>query len=135
MYLAPKLNLRREHPASNQSALLQIDQRLIGLRQRHWRHRNGLDFLGSHQIEQFLRFPEIADIAALDRDGLDWNQRQCPRRAAAEQADDHQLAALGQAVEAELCRLGIADQIYCAMEACNSSTMRLLQRIGRRAAV
>src|SRR5438445_12564117 len=57
--------LRREHRAPDQPALLQIDQRLIGFGQRHRRHRNGRDLLGAHEIEQLLRLPEIADIAAL----------------------------------------------------------------------
>ena len=94
--------LRRQHRAADQFALLQIDQRFVGLRERHRRHRNRRDLLVANEIEQFLGFAQIADIAALDRDRLDRNQRQRPGRAAAEQADDDELAALGQAVEAEL---------------------------------
>src|SRR5258708_38857190 len=86
--------LRRQHRAPDQPALLQIDQRFIGLGERHRRYRNGLDLPGAHEIEQFLRFPEIADIAALNRDRLDRDQRQRPRRAATEQADNDKLAAL-----------------------------------------
>src|SRR6267378_6510383 len=103
--------LRRQHRSTDQFALLQIDQRLIGFGQRHRRHRNGGDLLGADQIEQFLRLPEIADIAALDGDRLERDQRQRPGCAAAEQADDDELAALGQAVEAELGGLGVTDEI------------------------
>src|ERR1700694_3502378 len=63
--------LRRQHRAADQPALLQIEQRLIGLGKRHRRHRNRSDLLGAHEIEQFLRFAQVADIAALDGDGLD----------------------------------------------------------------
>src|SRR5690349_19032822 len=98
----PTLNLGREHRAPDQPTLLQLYQRVIGSCQRHRRHRNGRDLFGSHEIEKLLCLPEIADIAALDRDGLDRNQRERPRRAAAEQTDDDKLATLAQTVEPEL---------------------------------
>src|SRR6202042_1078249 len=85
------------------------------------------------QIEQFLGLAEIADIAALDGDGLDRNQRQRPWRAAAEQTDDDELAALGQAVEAELRGLGIADQIDHRADRAAGLLRELLQRIRRTA--
>src|SRR5258708_23234299 len=99
---APSRNdkiLRRQYRAADQPALLQIDQRLVGLGQRHRRYRDRRDLLFADEIEQFLGLAEIADIAALDGDGLDRNQRQRPWRAAAEQADDNELAAFGQAIE------------------------------------
>src|SRR5260370_32096192 len=71
-------DLRREHRAPDQPALLQIDHRLIGLCQWHRRHRNGGHLLGADEIEQFLRLPEIAGIAALDGDCLERNQRPVP---------------------------------------------------------
>src|SRR6476661_1656163 len=58
-------DLRREHRATDQPALLQLDQRLIGLGKRHRRHRYRADLLGAHEIEQLLGFPKISDIAAL----------------------------------------------------------------------
>src|SRR6478672_3494651 len=64
-------DLRCEHRATDQSALLQLDQRLIGFGKRHRRHRYRADLLGAHEIEQLLGFPQISDIAALDRDRLD----------------------------------------------------------------
>src|SRR5450631_95173 len=132
---APSRNdaLRREHRATDQSALLQIDQRLIGLSKRHRRHRNRRDLFSSHEVEQRLRLPEIADIAALDRNRLDRNQRQRPWRATAEQADDDELAALAQAVEAELRRLGIADEIDHRADRPSGLFGQLLERVGRSA--
>src|SRR5215212_2893046 len=127
----PTLNLRREHRAPHQPALLQLDQRVIRSCQRHRGHRNGRNLLGSYQIEQLLRLPEIAYIAALDRDGLDRNERQSPGCAAAEQADDDKLAALAQAVEAELGGLGIADQIDHRADRPTGFLGELLQRVGR----
>src|SRR5258708_17321474 len=74
--------LRRQHRPPDELALLQIDQRLVGFRQRHRRHRDRRDLLGTDQVEQFLGFAEIADIAALDRDRLDRDHPHRPRRAA-----------------------------------------------------
>src|SRR5580698_8486917 len=67
------VKLRRQDRAPDQPALLQIDQRFIGLGERHRRYGNGRDLPGAYEIQQFLRLPEIADIAALDRDRLDRN--------------------------------------------------------------
>src|SRR5262245_6526602 len=103
--------LRRQHGAADQLALVQVVQRVVGFRQRQRRHRDRRDLLRTHEVEQFLCFAKIADIAALDRHGLDRDQRQRERGAATEQADDDQLAALGQAIESELRGLCAADEI------------------------
>src|SRR6202012_4279389 len=84
-----------------------------------------------NEIEQFRGLPEIADIAALDRDRLYRDQRQRPWRAAAEQADDDELAALGQAIETELRRRGVADQIDHRANGAAGFLGELLQRVGR----
>src|SRR6202790_5294659 len=54
------LNSRRQHRAADQPALLQVDQRLVGLGERHRRHRNRRDLLGADQVEQFGGFAQIA---------------------------------------------------------------------------
>jgi hypothetical protein len=46
-----KMPLGREDRASDQLAFLQVDQRIIGFRERHGRHRNWLDLLGAHESE------------------------------------------------------------------------------------
>src|SRR6202011_1671181 len=102
---------RRQYRAAAQPALLQVDERIVGLGKRHRRDWNGRDLLGADEIEQLLGLAEIADIAALDGRGLDRNQRQRPRRAAAEQADDDELATRGQAVEARLRVCGLAAHV------------------------
>src|SRR6202790_1799734 len=122
--------LRRQYRAADQPALLQIDERIVGLGKRHRRDWNGCDLLGAYEIEQFLSLAEIADIAALDRHGLDRNQRQRPRRAAAEQADDDKLATFGQAVEPELRGLGVADQVDHGADRAAGFPGQLLQRVG-----
>ena len=94
--------LRRQYRAADQLALLQIGERFVGFRERQRRHRDRRDFSWGREIEQFLGFPQISDIAALDRDRLDRNQRQRPGRAAAEQADDDELADLQPRLAAEL---------------------------------
>src|SRR3984957_11806182 len=125
--------LRRQNRPPNQPALLQVDERFIGPGERHRRHRDRRDLPGTHEIEQFGRLAEIADITALNRDRLDRNQRQGPRRAAAEQADDDELAALGQAVEPKLRGLGIADQIDHRADRLAGRLDHLFQGIGRAA--
>src|SRR3982074_407298 len=123
--------LRAQHRAADQPALLQIDQRLVGLGQRHRRHRNWSNLFAAHEIEQLLGLSEVADIAALDRDRLDRDQRQCPRRAATEKADDHELAALAEAVEPELGGGGVTDQIDHRPDRATGLLGELLQRVGR----
>src|SRR4051794_15295090 len=131
MTMATAKILRRQHRAPDQSALLQIDQRLVRPGEWHRRHWYRRDFFAADEIEQFLRLAEIADIAALDGDGLDPDQRQRPPRATAEQADDHELAALGETVEAELSGRGIADEIDHGADRSAGGFRKLLQRIGR----
>src|ERR1041385_1788304 len=123
--------LRRQHRAADELALLQVEQRLIGLGQRHRRDRDRRNLLGADEVEQLAGFPEIADIAALDRDRLDRDQRQGPRRAAAEQADDDELAALGQAVKTELRGLRVADEIDHGANGSAGRLCQLLKRIRR----
>src|SRR5438874_215701 len=125
--------LRRQHRAADELALLQVKQRLIGLGERHRRDRDRRNLLSADEVEQLAGLPEIADIAALDRDRLDRDQRQGPRRAAAEQADDDELAALGQAVKTELRGLRVADQIDHGADRTARLLRELRQRIGRHA--
>src|SRR6185369_4793383 len=96
--LADMPSLRRQHGATDQLALLQVVQRVIGLGEWQRRYRDRRNLLCTHEIEQFLRLAEIADIAALDGDRLDRDQGQRECRPATEQADDDQLAALGEGI-------------------------------------
>src|SRR5581483_8757602 len=89
------------------------------------------NLLGANQIKQLPRLAQITDIAALNRDRLDRDQRQRPWRAAAEQADDDELAALGQAVEAELGGLRVADEIDRRADRPAGLLRELRQRIRR----
>src|SRR5262249_8250673 len=123
--------LRRQHRAAHELASLQVEQRVVGFRERHRRHRDGWDLFRAYEIEQIPRLAQIADIAALDRDRLDRDQRQCPGGAAAEQTDDDELAALGQAVEAELGGLGVADQIDHGTDRAAGLLRQLRQRVRR----
>ena len=93
----------------------------------------GAIFLARTRSSSSCGLAQIADIAALDGDRLDRDQRQRPGRAAAEQADDHELAALGQAVEPELRGLGIADEIDHGADRLAGLFGELLQRVGRAA--
>ena len=38
--------------------------------ERHRRYRNWRDLPGANEIEQFLRFAQVSDVAALNRDRL-----------------------------------------------------------------
>src|SRR5882757_4136688 len=49
-------DLRRQYRTADQFALLQLEQRLVRLGERHRRHRDRRDFFGADEIEQFLRF-------------------------------------------------------------------------------
>src|SRR6185312_3551201 len=120
--------LRCQYRAADQLALLQIGQRFIGFRERQRRYRDRRNLLVADEVEQFLGLTQISDIAALDRDRLHRNQRQCPGRAAAEQTDDHELAALGQAIEAELRGLGVADQIDYGADRATGPLRQLIER-------
>ena len=86
-------------------------------RASHWlperspRHRDRLHLPGSHEVEELLCLLEVADVAALDGDRLDRNERQGPRRSASVEADHDELAAAREAIEAELRRLRIAHEI------------------------
>src|ERR1700722_13214905 len=121
--------LRRQYRPPDLAALLQTGQRVIGLGERHRRHRNRRNLFRTHQIEQLLRFAQIADIAALNGDRLDRNQWQGPGRAAAEQADDHKLATLGEAIEAELRGLGVTDEVDHGADRLTGLFGQLLQRV------
>src|SRR5581483_8122662 len=68
--------LRRQYSSADQASLLQTAECVESLGERHRRHRDRRDLFGAHELEQFLGFAQIADIAALNRDRLDRDQRQ-----------------------------------------------------------
>src|ERR1700748_465286 len=74
--------LRRQNRAPDQPARLQTGERVIGTGKRLRRHLNRRFFFRAHKIEQFPRLAQIADIAALNGNRLDRDQREGPGRAA-----------------------------------------------------
>src|SRR5713226_9158311 len=122
-YIVSSCNVsRRQYRASDHRAAAQIFQRLLCLIERPPGDRDRRHRFTPHQVEQCLELGEAADVAALDGRGLDRDQRQRPRRRSAEQADDDELAASRQAIEAERTRLRAADEIDCRASGAATST-------------
>src|SRR5215207_8313481 len=100
---------RREDGTADEVAFAQVGERGIRLVESPGGDRDARDRARRCEFHELAQLLKIADVAALDGRGLDRDEGQRPWRAAAEQADDDELAALGQDVEAERRALGAAD--------------------------
>src|SRR5829696_10469935 len=123
-------SLRREDGTADEVAFAQVGERGIRLIESSGGDRDARDRARPYELHQLAQLLKIADVAALDGRGLDRDQRQRPGRAAAEQADDDELAAPRQDVEAERRALGAADEVDDPAHRSLGSARDLGKRVG-----